>query len=41
LRGIAADDGGDADADAERGQRRAHPQASQPKAPDPEQVPAR
>ena len=36
-----ADDGGDADADPERGQRRPHPPAAQPEAPDPEQVAAR
>ena len=35
-----ADDGGDADADAERGQRRPHPPAAQAEAADPEQVAA-
>ena len=36
-----ADDGGDADADSERGQRGPHPPAAQPQAADPEKVPAR
>ena len=35
-----ADDGGDADADAECGQQRPRPPAAQPEAADPEQVPA-